>query len=67
MAEFEQLALDPLTPPALIFPGDVLDQRGVGVLEGVGAELVIHGADLRRRWTVVVGHGHPLWRYDCYI
>ena len=34
---------------------------------GVGAELVIHGGDLRCRWTVVVVHDRRSWRYDCCI
>jgi hypothetical protein len=33
----------------------------------VGAELAIHGGDLRHRWTVVVRHDRRSWRYDCYI
>jgi hypothetical protein len=33
----------------------------------VGAELVIHGGDLRHRWTVTIGHDRLSWRYDCYI
>jgi hypothetical protein len=33
----------------------------------VGAELVIHGGDLRDRWTVAVGHDRRPWRYDCCI
>jgi len=33
----------------------------------VGAELVIHGGDLRRRWAVAVGHDRRPWRYDCCI
>jgi hypothetical protein len=32
---------------------------------GVGAELVIHGGDLRDPWTVVIGHDRRSWRYDC--
>jgi hypothetical protein len=31
------------------------------------AELVIHGCDLRHRWTVTIGHDRLSWRYDCYI
>jgi hypothetical protein len=34
---------------------------------GVGAELAIHGGDLRHRWAVVVGHDRRSWRYDCCI
>jgi hypothetical protein len=33
----------------------------------VGAELAIHGGDLRDRGTVVVGHDRRSWRYDCCI
>jgi hypothetical protein len=33
----------------------------------VGAELGIHGGDLRHRWTVTIGHDRLSWRYDCYI
>jgi hypothetical protein len=33
----------------------------------VGAEPVIHGGDLRRCLTVVVGHDRRSWRYDCSI
>ena len=33
----------------------------------MGAELVIHGRDLRYRWTVTVGHDHWPWRFDCSI
>jgi putative transposase len=33
----------------------------------VGAELVIHGGDLRHRWTVTIGHDRLSWRYDCYL
>jgi hypothetical protein len=33
----------------------------------VGAELVIHGGDLRHRGPVVVGHDRRSWRYDCCI
>jgi hypothetical protein len=33
----------------------------------VGAELAIHGGDLRHRWTVAVGHDRRSWRYDCCI
>jgi hypothetical protein len=33
----------------------------------VGAELAIHGGDLRHHWTVVVGHDRRSWRYDCSI
>jgi hypothetical protein len=41
---------------------------GPGVMKGgVGAELVIHGGDLRHRWTVTIGHDRLSWRYDCYI
>jgi hypothetical protein len=36
-------------------------------LDGVGAELVIHGGDLRYRWAVVIRHDRPLWHYDCCI
>lgn len=32
-----------------------------------GAELVIHGGDLRYRWAVVIRHDRPLWHYDCCI
>jgi hypothetical protein len=35
--------------------------------EPVGAELVIHGRDLRYRWTVTVGHDHRMWRFNCSI
>jgi hypothetical protein len=31
----------------------------------VGAELAIHGGELRNRWTVTVGHDRRSWRYDC--
>jgi CBS domain-containing protein len=34
---------------------------------GVGAELAIHGGDLRDRWTAAVGHDRRSWRYDCCI
>jgi hypothetical protein len=37
------------------------------MVAGVGAELVIHGGDLRHRWTVTIGHDRLSWRYDCYI
>jgi len=33
----------------------------------VGAELAIHGGDLRDRWTVAVGHDRRSWQYDCCI
>ena len=33
----------------------------------VGAELAIHGGDLRHRGTVVVGHDRRSWRCDCCI
>jgi hypothetical protein len=33
----------------------------------VGAELVIHGGDLRHHWMAVVGHDRRSWRYDCSI
>jgi ABC-type transporter Mla maintaining outer membrane lipid asymmetry ATPase subunit MlaF len=32
-----------------------------------GAGLVVHGGDLRHRWTVAVGHDRRSWRYDCCI
>ena len=32
----------------------------------VGAELAIHGGDLKHCWTVAVGHDRRSWRYDCY-
>jgi hypothetical protein len=35
--------------------------------EGVGAELVIHGRDLRCCWVVAVRHDHWPWRFDCSI
>jgi hypothetical protein len=40
---------------------------GQGCLTGVGAELAIHGGDLRHRWTVAVGHDRRSWRYHCCI
>jgi hypothetical protein len=33
----------------------------------VGAELVIHGGDLRYRWARVIMHDRPLWHCDCCI
>jgi hypothetical protein len=33
----------------------------------VGAELVIHGGDLRYRWAAAVRHDRPPWHYDCCI
>jgi hypothetical protein len=38
-----------------------------GFMQPVGVELVIHGCDLRHRWTVVVRHDCQSWRYDCSI
>jgi hypothetical protein len=45
-------------------PGRVHSSRRA---EGVGAEPVIHGGDLRRCLTVGVGHGLRSWRYDCSV
>jgi hypothetical protein len=33
----------------------------------VGAELAIHGGDLRHLCPVAVGHDRRSWRYDCCI
>jgi hypothetical protein len=35
--------------------------------DGVGAELAIHGGDLRHRWTVAFRHARGSWRYDYCI
>ena len=43
MTEREQLALDPLVSPALIFPGHALNQRDDGVLTGRPADAVGRG------------------------
>jgi hypothetical protein len=40
---------------------------GVPEVGVVGAELVIHGRNLRRCWAVTIGHDHRLWRFDCSI
>ncbi|HXT43778.1 MAG TPA: hypothetical protein VN748_06630 [Pseudonocardiaceae bacterium] len=33
-------------------------------IQGVGAELVIHGGDLRHRSVVILGHDHRPWPCD---
>ena len=35
--------------------------------DGVGAELAIHGRDLRMSLDSAMGHDRRLWRYDCCI
>jgi transposase-like protein len=46
-----------------------LTARGLttGEIAAVGAELVIHGGDLRHHWPVAVGHDRRSWRCDCCI
>ncbi len=52
-------------------PGDlVLDPLcGIGttLVEACGCRLVIHGGNLRHRWTQAVGHDRKSCRYDCCI
>jgi hypothetical protein len=65
-------------PPRVSVCGYLLDVYCLGVKNAlgpqimnerdrVGAELLIHGGDLRHRWTVVVGHDRRSRRYDCCI
>jgi hypothetical protein len=43
------------------------EPHAVLAVQGVGAELAIHGGDLGHRWTAVVGHDRRSWRCDCCI
>jgi hypothetical protein len=47
--------------------GTPLSSTRQAPIKPVGAELVIHGGDLRHRWTVTIGHDRLSWRYDCCI